>query len=183
MADTTQEEMMDFFRALIATTGNTGFVDEREDGLNTTAATATSSTKAKAPRAPPATPMATKYVGLAQSVQWQTDADLKIALRLVYSSEYASQLDHPQKKADVWNRVVKDIKTIRDRNVFVPEQTMSTQYSEHDRPPTIPSRKDWKDIMKIKQDDPKWVGMKQRFDEAIAELDSSNGWSKVLMVP
>lgn len=117
-------------------------------------------------------------------MDWQLDPELKIALRMVYSSKYASPLDHLQKKADVWNRVIKDIKTIKDRGAFVPEKTMASQESESRQDKPIPGVKHWKqDIMKITPADQRWIGMRKRFDTAIAELSSEDGWGTVHMMP
>lgn len=128
--------------------------------------------------------MPSRSIGPAKNVAWQSSEELKIALRMVYSKEYESQLNTPQRKADVWNEAVKDIETIKARNAFVPEQTMATQYSERNSSRKIPSVTHWKTVIeKMAPDDPKWVDMKQKFDAAIVELDRTNRWSTTILLP
>lgn len=128
--------------------------------------------------------MPSRSIGPAKNVAWQSSEELKIALRMVYSKEYESQLNTPQRKADVWNEAVKDIETIKARNAFVPEQTMATQYSERNSSRKIPSVTHWKTVIeKMAPDDPKWVDMKQKFDAAIVELDRTNRWSTTTLLP
>lgn len=169
----------------VNTFGETG-EEEGEVEANTMATRrgiTTSSTR-KTAVASSSNDMPSRSIGPAKNVAWQSSEELKIALRMVYSKEYESQLNTPQRKADVWNEAVKDIETIKARNAFVPEQTMATQYSERNSSRKIPSVTHWKTVIeKMAPDDPKWVDMKQKFDAAIVELDRTNRWSTTILLP